>query len=204
MTANPEREAWLEERQGGIGGSEAAIVLGVSHWQSPLSLWAQKTGLAKRSTEQTEYQKWGHIMERPIALEYQRMTARHIIDLGQFAIQRHATVDCMTCTHDFLIGDAEKGKGVLSIKTAAFWKGSEWESGDPPIEYQIQLQHELAVSGCTWGSFAVLVWGHGLVWLDVERNETFIATLERKCIEFWRCVQEGIHPEPDGTESAGQ
>ena len=34
-----DREEWLKQRLPGIGGSEAAAVLGVCPWKSPLSLY---------------------------------------------------------------------------------------------------------------------------------------------------------------------
>ena len=38
------RSEWLEARRGGIGGSDAATLLGVSKFSSPYKLWAEKTG----------------------------------------------------------------------------------------------------------------------------------------------------------------
>jgi len=34
------REQWLALRKKGIGGSDAAGVMGMSPWSSPLSVWA--------------------------------------------------------------------------------------------------------------------------------------------------------------------
>ena len=36
-----EREAMLEERKHGIGGSDIASVLGLSPWKTPLQLWEE-------------------------------------------------------------------------------------------------------------------------------------------------------------------
>lgn len=39
--------AWLEARRAGIGGSDAAAILGASPWATPLSVWADKQGLTE-------------------------------------------------------------------------------------------------------------------------------------------------------------
>lgn len=202
------RARWLEERRSGIGGSDAAVVMGASRWKSPFALWAEKTGLADLSTEETEIQRWGHIMEEPIRQEYERLTGRRVIRTDPYKVTRHPTLPFMICTLDGMVeADDREGLGPLSIKTVAPFKAKEWEDEteerpEAPIEYEVQLQHETEVVGASWGSFAVLIWGRPLVWFDVTRNERFAEALRDRCADFWRRVENGQAPEADGTESA--
>lgn len=204
-TALATREDWLERRKAGIGGSDAAAVMGVSPWKSRYALWAEKTGLAEMATEETEAMRWGKILEEPIAQEYARLTGRRLQDLGAYAIQQHPKLPFMLCTHDRII-DAidDRGPGVLSIKTAAAWKFPEWENAEAPLPYQVQIMDEMAVSKLRWGSFAFLAWGKPVLWFDVERNDTFIQALEDECSDFWRQVETGEAPPVDGSESTSQ
>ena len=39
-----DRAEWLKAREGGIGASEVAAVVGLSKWDSPYSLFLRKTG----------------------------------------------------------------------------------------------------------------------------------------------------------------
>ena len=39
-----DRDAWLAERQTGLGGSDAAAVLGVDPFKTKHELWLEKTG----------------------------------------------------------------------------------------------------------------------------------------------------------------
>ena len=39
------RKEWLKARQKGIGGSDAASVLGISPWKTNVQLWEEKTGI---------------------------------------------------------------------------------------------------------------------------------------------------------------
>ena len=40
-------ETWLKERSKGIGGSDAACILGLNPYKTNVELWKEKTGRAK-------------------------------------------------------------------------------------------------------------------------------------------------------------
>ena len=203
LTRYASREEWLKARASGIGGSEAAIIMGASSWGSPYQLWAEKTGLVPPDDFDNEVLRFGRVVEPLIAKEYEQLTGRRLIELGDWAIRRHATRPYMFCTHDRLIEPpaGRERPGVLSIKSANVWRGVEWLEGEePPLAYQVQWQHELACSGFDWGSFAVLIWGKGVRWVDQERNDGFIAALEEECRLFWERVESGQAPAVDGSE----
>jgi predicted phage-related endonuclease len=56
----PDRESWLNARH--VGGSDVAVILGVSHWSTPYDLWLVKTSRAQR-LPQTPWQAFGHLVE---------------------------------------------------------------------------------------------------------------------------------------------
>ena len=39
-----DRDAWLDVRSHGIGGSDASVIVGLNPWKSLVSLWMEKTG----------------------------------------------------------------------------------------------------------------------------------------------------------------
>lgn len=198
-----ERQSWLGKRQSGIGGSDAAAVLGLSPWKSRLALWAEKTGKVDRpNLDELEWIEWGNVLEEPIAQKYVQVTGRKLVDWGRFAIRISPTHRFMHCTIDREIQpfDGQPECGDLSIKNVGFFKLKDWET-EAPLQYQVQLQHELAVTGLQWGSFAVLIGGQKFAWLDSPRNEKFIAHLIEKEEEFWNLVQRDIPPETDGSDS---
>src|SRR5947207_2817387 len=45
MAVTAEEYAWHEERRGGLGGSDAPVVMGVSLHKTPYMLWAEKRGM---------------------------------------------------------------------------------------------------------------------------------------------------------------
>ena len=48
-TTDITREEWLKYRRTGLGGSDAAVVCGLSPYKSKIELWADKTGRLRRS-----------------------------------------------------------------------------------------------------------------------------------------------------------
>ena len=72
------------ERSSGIGGSEAAIVLGISKWGSPASLWAEKAGLIDREPFESAAHSlpyWGVVMEPVLLREFAMDHGREIVGL---------------------------------------------------------------------------------------------------------------------------
>jgi putative phage-type endonuclease len=193
------RDAWLDARKSGIGASDAAAVLGVSQWRGPLQVYCDKLGIAQTDPAEVEAMEWGLALETPIAARYQRETGRTVIDPGPFTIHRSPEHPFMLATVDRFIDTPDRGRGVLEIKTTGGFRG-EWDT-DAPLPYQIQIMHQMAVTGLAWGSLAVLVGGQKFLWMDVERNDEFIAALVEREREFWQRVQDQNPPPPDASES---
>lgn len=206
--AKPEpqtREQWLEKRRQGIGGSDAAVVLGLNPWKSPLALYCEKAGIVEPDQAESEAIEWGNILEPVVAEKYAVVTGRRIIDAGRFAVRRNPDREFMLATVDRDIPEAEgqDGPGVLEVKTAGIFRREEWQE-EPPLQYQVQLQHNLVVTGRLWGSFAVLIGGQRFMWCDVIRNENFCRLLIEKEEEFWDRVRRGDPPPADGSVSSAE
>lgn len=202
------REEWLFARLAGIGGSEAAAIMGVSPWASPMSVYADKIGNAE-PVEETEPMQWGKRLEEPAANAYCEETGRKVMNLGEFTILTSRHVPRAFATLDRLIipcYDLERnpspadGPGVLEIKTSRLSALDGWER-EPPTNYQIQVQHQMMVSGCKWGSFAVLFGGQTFRWFDFVRNDAFLGELEQAIAEFWGHVTRREPPASDASEA---
>jgi predicted phage-related endonuclease len=90
---------------------------------------------------------------------------------------------------------------ILECKTAGINGARLWKNGVP--EYvQVQVMHQLAVTGKAAADVAVLIGGQELRIHRIERDEAQIAaliTLER---QFWQYVQTDTPPPADGSDSA--
>lgn len=199
------RDQWLAARTHGIGASESAALFGLSRWDSPLSLWTRKRGIVVEEDKDESESEWleiGLAIEPTVAALYERRTQRQLwTPETPWTVARHARIPFMTASIDrWVIEAADKdGSGVLELKNVGGFMAHDWED-EPPLHYQVQVQHQLAVTGFRWASVAGLIGGNRFKHYDVERNEEFIGELEAKCIEFWEKVQRGEMPPPDGSK----
>ncbi len=197
---------WLAKRRElGIGASEAAMVLGISHFKSPFALAHDKLGLVAPSDEENELFEWGRELEAPIARRYARVTKRPVHEPAPWLILQHEAYPFMFATLDRLVeipGDPKLAGRLLplEIKTAGFSQSANWKE-EPPIEYIVQVQHQLAVTGEPIGSIGAVVGGQKFVWLDIQRDEEFISTLIEAEKDFWENIHNGIMPPVDGFPS---
>lgn len=194
----PDRESWLKARTLGIGSSDAPAVMGKSRWASPMSVYADKLGLSE-PWEMKPWHKWGLLLEPQIAADYMAETGHKLFNPGAFCIFQHPNLTFMQVTPDRLIEptDGHDGWGSLSIKTATAYKAQEWEV-EPPLEADIQFQHELHTLGLSWGVIAVLIGGQDTVHVPVERNQAFCDVLVQQEAEFWQRIIDQEPPDADG------
>jgi putative phage-type endonuclease len=194
------RENWLAGRGSGVGASESAALFGVSPWDTPVSLWAKKTGRLIEEVE-GEWIRWGNLLEEPIAKAYEETTLRKVVQAGPFCVAQHPTVACMRSTPDRFVVEAldREPDGIVQIKNTNAAKRHDWDNGVPGF-IEIQVQHEMACTGRRWASVAVLIGGCEFRYFDVERNQNFIDELEEQCRIFWGYVERDEQPPVDPSE----
>jgi len=195
-TKDMDRAEWLEHRRSGIGGSDTpVIVLGDDHpFTSPRELWNQKMGIAG-DDKPTPPMLRGTALEPTVATLYAGETERKVHRVN--AILRHPD-------HDWMIGNVDrqivgvKGRkpGILEIKCPGLRTFGKIKREGIPDYYQLQMQHYLAVTGRTWGAFAIFnaeMWE--LIHFDVERDDELIELIIERDEAFWQLVQDGTPPE---------
>ncbi len=208
-----DRPAWLEGRRTlGIGSSDAAAILGVSKFKSALSLYYDKLGIREENPKTQERREWGLLLEEPIAQRYAQKTGRLIASPPPFSVARSVTYPFAVASCDrFVVGRREgavetpHGVGIAEIKNADVYVSDQWSednNNEPPIEYQIQLQHQLMVTGLGWGSIVALIGGNYFVWADRMRDDALIKVLAEREAEFWDRVERRDPPPADGSESS--
>ena len=193
------REEWLRYRKCGIGGSDVAAILGISKWNSAISLWLDKTNQTNEPVEENEAMQWGTIMEPIIRKHFAEVTGKTVVEVK--AMLQHPEHPFMLADVDGLTTDDEGNPAILEIKTASEYKRSEWEK-DIPSYYQTQVQHYLCVTGVQKAYVAVLIGGNSFNIYEVEADaeiQSMLIAVERK---FWNCVQNMIRPEMDGSDAA--
>ncbi|KAA0068495.1 lambda-exonuclease family protein [Rhodanobacter sp. T12-5] len=194
---------WLDVRRNGIGSSDAAAAVGLCPYKSQLELWMEKTGRTLPEDVrpgQDDPRYWGTLLEPMVAMAYQERTGHKVRKLN--AVLQHPTFPYMLANIDREIVGVPDVQ-VLECKTAGEFGSRLWKDGVP--EYvQLQVQHQLAVTGKAAADVAVLLCGQQLEIHRIERDDDIIARLVVLETRFWEYVEKDIEPTADGSESAGK
>lgn len=192
---------WRALRSRHVGASEVAALFGVHPQITRWELWQRKAGyLDEPALDDNQRVFWGQTLEPAIA---QGAAARQ----GWTTRKVHTYWTCdetpgMGASLDYEIIKDDRGAGVLEIKTVDGLQYRDWDDGEPPLAYMLQLQQQLAVTGRAWGAVAVLVGGNDLKVFEYERHEATIRRLRTEITAFWRSLAEGAEPQPDFARDA--
>jgi putative phage-type endonuclease len=197
------RDEWLEVRKHGIGSSDAAAAVGLNPYKSQLELWMEKTGrdtdLPKPDpTDTTAPVYWGTLLEPIVAASYTQQTGRKVRKVN--AVLQHPDRPWMLANIDREVVGASDVQ-ILECKTAGEFGARHWRDGVP--EYvQLQVQHQLAVTGKQAADVAVLLCGQQLKVHRIERDDSLIAKLMLLQERFWHYVTTDTPPPTDGSDSS--
>lgn len=202
-TQDLNREQWLQVRRGGVGSSDAAAAVGLSPHKSQLQLWMEKTGRAGMlpATETDDDRSptyWGALLEPIVAAHYTRRTGNRVRRVN--AVLQHPQFPWMLANIDREVMGAPDVQ-ILECKTAGIQGAWLWRDGVPE-HVQLQVMHQLAVSGKQAADVAVLIGGQELQIYRIERDEAMINQLATLEWMFWDYVEQDLQPPADGSESA--
>lgn len=194
----------LEARRKGIGGSDAATVLGLNPYQDPYELYLDKRGEAPPEDEEflKESRYWGSVLEEPVA-------NRAAEEMG-YKIQK-ANQLITSKKHEFMIanidrkvvGLEDKRRIGLEVKTAARPDGwGETGSDEIPHWIMLQCQHYLAVTEYDHWDLAVLIGNRDFRMYRINPIQYIIDNLIEAEEEFWDRVTHGVPPEPQWQSAA--
>ena len=199
-TENLSYADWLEYRKQGIGGSDASVVCGVSRYKSPVELWMEKTDqLPAQEAGESAY--WGTLLEALVRAEFTKRTGIEVKQVNQLLQSEDHTF--MMANLDGICEVPDFGTCIFEAKTASAYKAGEWEDTIPD-EYQLQVQHYMAVTGYQGAYIAVLIGGNTFRWKFVERGEELISMLIELESAFWNHVQSSTPPPLDGSDASAK
>lgn len=191
------REQWLELRRRGLGGSDAATVVGLNPWSSKLALYADKMGLLPEK-EDNEAMRQGRDFEDYVAKRWEEATGKKVQRVN-FILANETYPFAFANIDRRVVGE----QAILECKTTSVYNKTDFEQGDIPPTYYVQCQHYLAVTGYERAYLAVLVLNKGFFHYTIERNQGEIDALMQAEYTFWtEYVQKQIPPDPDGSESS--
>jgi putative phage-type endonuclease len=190
-----DREAWLQARLAGVGGSEIGVLLGLSKWTTRHQLWQIKVGLETDDTASA-------LMERGTDIE--PVILRKFSEQTGLAIRRQGLVQSRRNPHMLFSVDALVEDGcTVETKLVSQYARHNWvdeQTGEkrPPLNYEWQVRQGLATMGKARGYLAALdadSWK--LEIYEIEARDTDFAVVDDTINEFWPYVETGTPPPID-------
>lgn len=197
IAAAPDRSLFL-------GGSDAAAVMGVSPYCTPVELWMQKTGRAPRQAVDAAQQKRfdrGHKLEpfiRDMVIDKLRAegnTVELVACNARYVDPEHPFLSC-EIDFELLLNGEHVNCDAKSVTGFARKKWGEEDTEDVPIEYAAQFMHGLMVTGRRTCLVAALRSFDDVDIYWTRRDEETIDAMRPKLISFWLDhVQADVSPD---------
>lgn len=204
-----DRDEWLFEREKGLGGSDAATVIGENPWKSNQELYNEKIGRTQSPDISSKPAvKYGNDAEEPLrqlfALDFPQYKLFHEENM----LLRNSQLPFLQYSPDGELEDADGRRGLLEVKTTTINHSRQGESwaGQIPQNYYCQILHGLLVTGYSFVILkAQLKYDYGTNGLKLvtrhyhfERNEEKVKDdmkyLLRNEIAFWQKVEKREEP----------
>jgi putative phage-type endonuclease len=188
-----------ELRAQNVGASEIAALFGASPYTTLFTLWYQKAGKILSPDFDSERMYWGNRLEPVIAQGIAEKQGWTIRKVRRYLM--HPTVKGMGATLDYEIFNHADGPACLEIKNLSIeawrknWLKNEDGSIEAPLHIELQLQHQLSVTGRPWGAIGFLVGGNKGHVVIRKRHEPTIQKIEQAIAAFWDTIEKGKAPE---------
>lgn len=212
----PNTPAWLAWRALGVTASNSAAVLGLSPYDSPFSLWWRKQharqlvadGVPLEEGERSQRFEIGHALE-PVLHRFftaERLPVGWRIGSGG-CWQGRGSLAWLRATPDRVLYDRVKSRtpvAVVDFKTSAGHEfGDDPGDGLPeiPIQYRVQMLHQMAAVGVQVGWLSVLTGEMKVAHYRVVPQDGEIDMVVDAAWAFEKSLRDGIPPAVDGHEA---
>ena len=192
------QEHWLAMRKLDVTSTESACLFGESPYMTHFDLWHRKRSGVVPEFKTNERMSWGNRLESAIAHGIAEEQGWKIAPMKEYFRDSNLR---MGSSFDFVI--TSLGEPVhLEIKNVDYlafrdgWLEHEDGSIEAPIHIELQVQHQMAVSGFKRAFIGAFIGGNRGVVIERLRDEDVIAAIKAKVADFWRTVDAGLEPEP--------
>ena len=176
------REAWLAVRSESIGGSECAAACALSKFRSPWQIFAEKKGLIKREKAgRAAY--FGSLLEPVVRQEFGKLMNCSVKTLPFILKSKENPFISANIDGYFQMKDGRIA--LLECKCTSAYNKSEWDNNSVPLDYYLQCQHYLYVTGLEVVYICCLIGGNELINVRIDRDEASIANLISMLKNFW-------------------
>lgn len=178
------KQQWEDLRQNYIGGSDAAAVIGISRFRSPLSVYLEKKSLVKKEPP-NERMYWGIKIEPLLRVRFSELTGYEVREL-KYVLQSVESPFAIANVDGIVnLGPAEGNQwACLELKCVNEFTGNSDDfrggaAGYISPEYYAQIQHYLYVTGLKVAFLGMLIGGNRFVYNRIARDDETISNMIR-------------------------
>ena len=195
-TINPKDEQeWLKLRTQDITSTDVAALFDISPWLTRFELWHRKKSGAVVELEPNARMLWGQRLERSISegiAEDYKLSIR--------PMKEYIRVPAWRIGSSF--DNAVDSDGILEVKNVdglAYKDGwlIQGDSVEAPPHIEIQLQHQLLVSGRKYGLIGALIGGNRVTLIKREADPVIHEAIKSRVAAFWQSIDANQEPAPD-------
>jgi putative phage-type endonuclease len=191
------QQEWLALRANDITSTEVSALFGLSPYTTLFELWHRKKEKTIVELEVNERMKWGLRLQDSIA-------EGSAID-NSWKVRRmdeYMRIPSMRMGSSFDFEIIENTRGLLEVKNVdalAFREGwlIDGDNVEAPPHIEIQVQHQIAVSGHDFAYIAALVGGNRIVYIKREPDQNVISSIKQRVAQFWLSIDKDQPPAPD-------
>lgn len=209
LTIAPESEQhWLDLRAQDLTSTDIAALFGLSPYKTAFELWHEKYSGEIVRLADNDRMKWGRRLESTVAQgiaedmgwmirpfkEYVRLPDHRVGSSFDFRVGADPDIQ-----H---IGWADSDDdAILEVKTVdslAFRDGWAIDDGfiEAPPHIEIQVQHQMFVSGLRRAYIGVMVGGNRIEVIERHADDAVHAGILARAAEFWQSIASNTPPEP--------
>lgn len=192
------QEAWLEARAQDITSTEVSALFDLSPYTTHFELWHRKKDQTYVKIKETDRMLAGKVLEPAIAELVSIKTGWKISPKKEYIREPELKIGS---SFDFEIIEPEKA--ILEIKNVdGMVFKDQWAMEDdgtitPPHHIEMQVQHQMLVSGYTKAYIGALVEGHTVHIIERSLDYTVASAILKKVKAFWRSIDDNKPPEPN-------
>ena len=195
-----DRDARLRERTKDVTSTEVSALYGLSPYTTMFELYHHKKDQTVVSIEPNERMKWGNRLEAAIAHGAAEDMGWDIEPMNVYIRDASAR---MGSSFDFKINSSANGPGILEVKNVDWlqyrdkWIDDGAGNIEAPEHIELQVQHQMEVTGISWAAIVVLVGGNEQKIVLRNRDQKIGKDIRAKIAEFWESIDAGRAPQPD-------
>lgn len=204
---NPqEKQDWLKERLEVVTSTEVSALFDISPYMTRFELWHKKKNKDVGEINENERMKWGTRLQESIALGIGVDNGWEVNPFTEFKKLDGLKIGSSFDYQVLIPMGANEGEddltALLEIKNVdalAFRDGwlIDGENIEAPPHIELQVQHQLLVSGYKKAYIGALVGGNKVFLIERTADEEIFEQIKIKVKEFWKSIEDGIEPEPD-------